>query len=89
MNDPVEIPPEDVVPKSGLSASALRLLDSAHHTPITVHFPGEVICDVDGIPAGVEESTTVTATATVRISRAELNRSQLNPEEVPHVRITD
>lgn len=88
MNEPhVHVPPEDVVPKSGLSADVVRLLDTDQ--PITVHFPGDVLCDLDGIPAGVEPSHTVTGTATVRISRAELDASGLTESEITHVRITD
>ena len=57
--------------------------------PAEFHFPGDVVLDVDGIPAGVEPSTTVTAVTTVRISRTELTRTGLTDKEIPNVRITD
>ncbi len=83
-----ELPPPDVVPRTGLTPDVLRLMD-ASEGQLTITFPGEVIEDIDGVPNGVGPSTTVTAASTVRISRAELESTGLPEKEIKNVRITD
>lgn len=91
MNEPeVHLPPEDVVPQTGVTATVVRQLDAelAATRQLTITFPGDVLCDPLGVPIGVEPATTVTATGNVRISRTELNQTGLTQEEIPNVRIS-
>lgn len=57
MTEPV---PPDVVPRRGIAADTIRLLDSAHHHPISITVPGDVLTDPDGVPLGMTEPRTVT-----------------------------
>lgn len=50
--------PKDVVPRRDPDPAVIERLRKAHGETVTVTVPGEVILDVDGIPAGVTESTT-------------------------------
>lgn len=50
--------PADIVPGAGLTLEGLRDLNAAAETYGTVTHPGDVILDADGVPVGVEESTT-------------------------------
>jgi len=85
----VNLPPADIVPPIGITADALRRLNTGHHQQLTFSFPGEFYTNPDGNPTGVGESTTVTGIATVRISRAELDSTGLTQKEIDRVRITD
>ncbi len=77
--------PSDVVPPKGITADVIRALDSAQHHPVTITFPGDVLTDPNGLPVGMTEPRTVSATLTARVSRDDLTRNGLTPTEVPNV----
>lgn len=83
-------PPEDVVPRRGLDADTIQMLDAAQGQQIEITIPGNVLTDPDGVPIGVEAPTVATGSlAGVTIARADLAATGLTPQEVPNVRITD
>lgn len=45
-----ELPPPDRTPRKGITPEVASLLAENAGQPVTVHWPGEVIEDADGIP---------------------------------------
>jgi len=80
--------PRDIVPGSGLTREDLRRMNDATGKPCTGTIPGQVICDVDGVPIGVEPSREVASIfGGVVITRADAERLNVTPDEFPNVRI--
>lgn len=84
-------PPADVVPpSSGPTADTYRRMSALVGRPVRAEFPGEVVCDVDGVPAGVGPSRRVDATmARPIVTRDQLERVGLTPEQVPNLYVID
>lgn len=59
--------PQDIVRPTGITDEVRSHLQRAHHKPITITIPGEIITDANGVPIGVEPSITVTGTAAIRL----------------------
>lgn len=80
--------PRDVVPGSGLTREDILAMDEAIGTRVNVQTPGEVLCDVDGIPTAVEPTRHRTASlAGVVLTSRDLQRVGLTPEDVPNISV--
>jgi hypothetical protein len=81
--------PRDVIP-TGMTADALRQLNTIVGKNITVQEPGEIIEDVNGVPIGVTESTTMTAMlGEPVVTAAEVQAAGLTPEDLPNLNIVE
>lgn len=79
-------PPER--PGPGATRVDLARLALAVGSVATVDWPGDVVCDEDGVPVSIGPRRTVPAVlAGLVLSRADVERTGLPIEEVPHVRV--
>ena len=81
-------PPADVVPGEGPTRADYLRWNGATGKPSTGTRPGEVLLDPDGIPIGVGPSTEQTVIfGGVAVTRSELARVDLTPEDVPNLHL--
>ena len=82
--------PRDIVPGEGLTIEALRRQNDMTGKVVPITIPGEVILDVDGMPIGVEPSTTTRGYfgGTV-ITQADVDRLGIDPDDFPNIKIMD
>lgn len=86
--------PKDTIRGPGLTREALKRMNDATDSVVTVTEPGEVIFDADGIPNGVAPSRTTQAfMGGAIITQGDANRLGLSPDEMateyPNVRVID
>lgn len=82
--------PEDSVPRPPLTLETLRKLNDTVDQQVTVHEPGEMIFDAEGLPLGFTEGTSSQAIMAPGIFlRAELDRLGGHPDDFPNLRFID
>ncbi|WP_137149465.1 hypothetical protein [Mycolicibacterium sp. CR10] len=80
--------PADIVPTPGLTREDLERQSAAAMKPCTGSIPGQVICDVDGNPIGVEETRYVTAVfAGTAITDVQAEQLGITAGELPGIHI--